>query len=155
MLNRTSHGPGFKDVRIEKVGAAHYYIAIDPIGAAFNRRTIYRWQVRGERNSLLETFDCPDPSTTTPRRNVTTTPSQALSQWNHPFVLRMADHLAHRVVKESGPQIAHQVDRMWKLVLGRTPDEEERGRAIQLVRKHNLTLLARVLFNCNEAILIE
>ena len=155
VLNRTLHGPGFKDVRIEKVGAAHYYIAIDPIGAAFNRRTIYRWQVRGERNSLLETFDCPDPSTTTPRRNVTTTPSQALSQWNHPFVLRMADHLAHRVVKDSGPQIAHQVDRMWKLVLGRTPDDEERDRAIQLVRKHNLTLLARVLFNCNEAILIE
>ena len=44
---------------------------------------------------------------------------------------------------------------MWKLVLGRTPDDEERDRAIQLVRKHNLTLLARVLFNCNEAILIE
>ena len=155
VLNRTLYGPGFKDVRIEKVGAAHYYIAIDPIGAAFNRRTIYRWQVRGERNSLLETFDCPDPSTTTPRRNVTTTPSQALSQWNHPFVLRMADHLAHRVVKETSPHIAHQVDRMWKLVLGRAADDEERDSAIQLVQKHNLTLLARVLFNCNEAILIE
>ena len=67
----------------------------------------------------------------------------------------MADHLAHRVGKESGPRIPHQVDRMWNLVLGRAPDDEERDHAIQLVRKHNLTLLARVLFNCNEAILIE
>ena len=44
---------------------------------------------------------------------------------------------------------------MWNLVLGRAPDNEERDGAIQLVQKHSLTLLARVLFNCNEAILIE
>ena len=154
-LNRRRFGPGFEDVRIETVGAAHYYIAVDRVGDAFNRRTIYRWQVRGERSALLETFDCPDPSTTAPRRNVTTTPSQALSQWNHPFVLRMARKLADRVTRESGSDVARQVVRAWRLVLGRAPDDEEKERAIRLVAKHDLSLLARVLFNCNELILIE
>ncbi len=47
-LNRRQFGPGFKDVRIDSVGSARYYVAIDPIGEDFNRRTIYRWQARGE-----------------------------------------------------------------------------------------------------------
>jgi hypothetical protein len=154
-LNRQSFGPGYKDVRIDKVPPANYYIAIDPIGAQFNRRTIYRWQVRGQRSALLDTFDCPDPSVTAPTRNVTTTPSQALSQWNHPFVLRMSKRLADRVVKEAGTDVTEQVNHAWGLVLGRAPDHDEAGTASQLVEQHGLALLARILFNSNESIWIE
>ncbi len=116
VLNRRMFGPGFKDVRTDAVGAARYYVAIDPIGEEFNRRTIYRWQARGERSSLLETFDCPDPSTTTPKRGVTTTPTQALSQWNHPFVIRMAQSLADRVENELGRRadVGEKIDRAWR-----------------------------------------
>ncbi|MCH8924416.1 MAG: PSD1 domain-containing protein, partial [Planctomycetes bacterium] len=87
-LNREQFGPGYRDVKVVEVPPAFYYLPVDPIGKQFNRRTIYRWNVRGQRSALLDTFDCPDPSVKTPKRSVTTTPSQALSQWNDAFVLR-------------------------------------------------------------------
>ena len=155
VLNEKMYGPGFKDVRIDQVPPAYYYIAIDPVGPDFNRRTIYRWMPRGQRSALLDTFDCPDPSVTAPKRSVTTTPSQALSQWNHSFILRMADHLAERVEKEAGEDVAKQVERMWQLVLGRSPNEKETKGSVQLAKQHGLPLLARVLFNTNEFIWIE
>ena len=156
-LNRRQCGPGFKDVRTDAVGAARYYVAIDPIGAEFNRRTIYRWQARGQRSSLLETFDCPDPSTTSPKRNVTTTPIQALSQWNHPFVIRMAESLAVRVRDEVGADAdpSEQVTHLWRLVLGRLPSDDEKSNSIEMIKRHGLPLVCRVLLNSNESIIIE
>ena len=102
----------------------------------------------------MDTFDCPDPSAKTPKRTVTTTPSQALSQWNDAFVLRMSDKLAERVEK-GGDEIARQVDRAWRLVLGRFPDGEEKASSARLIRDHGLPLLCRVLLNSNEFILID
>jgi hypothetical protein len=154
-LNRKMFGPGFKDVRVDQVPPANYYVAIDPIGPEFNRRTIYRWQVRGQRSALLDTFDCPDPSVTTPARSLTTTPSQALSQWNHPFVLRMSERLASRVDEEAGTEIEAQVKHVWRLVLGRSPDGDELAAARDLVQQHGLAALARTLFNSNESIWID
>jgi hypothetical protein len=130
-----------------------------------NRRTIYRWHVRGQRSPLLDTFDCPDPSVKTPQRTVSTTPSQALSQWNDSFVLRMSNRLAERIAKETGPSgdkakpedavIGQQVDRAWRLVLGRLPDADEKAKARRLVAEHGLALLCRVLVNSNEFIYID
>ena len=67
------------------------------MGPEFNRRSVYRMWTRGGRSGLLDAFDCPDPSTTTPKRAVTTTPLQALALLNNSFVLRMADKFAQRV----------------------------------------------------------
>jgi len=154
-LNSKMYGPPFKDVRIHQVPPAHYYLAIDPVGPEFDRRTIYRWHVRGQRNALLDTFDCPDPSVSSPARSITTTPSQALSQWNHPFILRMSGRLAKRVEKEAGAEIDEQVKQAWQLVLARIPDEEELSSARDLVGRHGLATLARVLFNSSESIWID
>ena len=165
-LNPTAFGPGYRDVKIEQVPPAFYYLPVDPIGPEFNRRTVYRWSPRGQRSALLDTFDCPDPSVQTPKRSVTTTPSQALSQWNNSFILRMSEEMSKRILGEYPPALAgnkgsdtdsvsSRVDRAWKLVLGRGPDEVERSKSIALVRRHGLPLLCRVLFNSNEFILIE
>jgi hypothetical protein len=154
-LNPQMYGPGFKDVRVDRVPPANYYVAIDPVGPEFNRRTVYRWHVRGQRSALLDTFDCPDPSVTTPARSRTTTPSQALSQWNHPFVLRMSDRLAERIAAEVGEKLDDQVAHAWRLVLAREPQGQELADARALVRLHGLALLARTLFNSNELIWID
>ncbi len=159
-LNRTPFGPGYRDVKIVEVPPAFYYMPIDPIGSEFNRRTIYRWNIRGQRSALLDTFDCPDPSTRTPTRMVTTTPSQALSQWNDSFILRMSEKLSERIISElrgqekaQGPQ--QQVMRAWRLVLGRSPTAEESAKSVRFVEEHGLPLLCRVLFNSNEFVLID
>ncbi len=154
-LNKEQFGPGYRDVKIVQVPPAFYYSPLDPIGKEFNRRTLYRWHVRGQRSALLDTFDCPDPSTSTPTRVVTTTPSQALSQWNDSFVTRMSKFLADRVLLEAKGDIKQQVDRVWRLVLARSPQPVESTKAESLVREHGLALLCRVLFNSNEFILID
>ena len=154
-LNPKMYGPGYKDVRLDSVPPANYYIAIDPVGHEFNRRTIYRWHVRGQRSALLDTFDCPDPSVTTPMRSVTTTPSQALSQWNHSFVLRMAKRLGERIEEEVGTESSKQVIHAWHLVLGRNPRSSESMSAQRLVEEHCLSLLTRALLNSNESIFID
>ena len=155
VLDRQQFGPGYQDVQIVLVQKAHYYVADDSVSEPCHRRTIYRWNVRGQRSALLETFDCPDPAIATPRRNVTTTPAQALTQWNSPFVLQMSKRLAERVQREAGTDAAAQVNHAWRLVLGRHPDEDEKSAASRLVKDSGLELLARVLFNSNELVWIE
>ena len=104
---------------------------------------------------MLDAFDCPDPSTATPTRTVTTTPVQALSLRNNPFVWRMAAALAKRVQNENGGDPAAQVERAWWLCLGRAPDAAEREKGIAMAQKHGLPALARVLFNSGEFVVIE
>ena len=75
---------------------------------------------RGGKNPLLDTFDCPDPSTATPKRGGTTTPLQALSLLNNSFTLRMADDLAARRRSETaGEDKSKQIARAIELAYGR------------------------------------
>jgi hypothetical protein len=101
-LNTARGGVSFKDFEPFNRGGTQFYRPIDAEGAEFNRRSIYRMWVRGGKNPLLDTFDCPDPSTTTPTRGSTTTPLQALSLLNHSFTLRMADAFGKRLAREPG-----------------------------------------------------
>ena len=127
----------------------------DPEGAEYNRRSIYRTWARGGRNPLLDTFDCPDPSTTSPQRGVTTTPLQALALLNNSFVLRMADRFAERVERETGKTTAERVQHAYLLAYGRQPTTEELSRVAPFVDQHGLAALCRVLINANEFLYIE
>ncbi len=155
VLNHTPGGPGFEDVQIQRHGGTTYYTPFDPEGEEFHRRTVYRFTPRGGQSSILNTFDCPDPSTATPRRSVTTTPLQALSLMNNSFVLRMADHLARRLETESGQETTAQIERAWQLTFGRAPSNRESQLAAELVSKHGLPSLCRGLFNSNEFVVIQ
>jgi hypothetical protein len=154
-LNLQQGGPGFEDVKEIHFNAGRYYHPIVREGSEFDRRTIYRFTPRGGRDSLLDGFDCPDPSTTTPVRTVTTTPLQALSLRNSPFIWRLAKYLSKRLKDEVGEDPAAQVEQAWLLCLGRIPDNDERQRAVGLVREHGMAALARVLFNSGEFVVIE
>jgi hypothetical protein len=151
----TRGGPGYRDVTITSLNGTAYYESIDEDRPEFRRRTIYRFVPRGGISTVLETFDCPDPSVTSPRRSVTTTPLQALSLLNNEFVLAMSKHLAERVQREAGNDELLQVRRAWRLCLERDPDPEEEQASLELIRKHGLPALARGLFNANEFVVIE
>lgn len=154
-LSPVRFGPGYRDVTIETVGAAHYYRADEQAGDQYDRRTIYRWRPRGDRSSLLEAFDCPDPSAATPERAVTTTPTQALSLWNHGFVLRISRQLAEHIEQEVGGDPNAQVRAAWQKILLREPTDEERRGGVELVSEFGLASLCRVLFNTGEAVTID
>ena len=148
-------GPGYEDVRERHFNAGRYYDPIDDPGVELNRRSIYRFSPRGARSALYDVFDCPDPSTTSHRRAVTTTPLQALTLQNNRLVWRVARQLAERVGREVGEGIDERITRAWMLVLSRAPDEDELTKARRLVETQDLAALCRVLFNSGELVLIE
>ncbi len=154
-LNRQAGGPGFEDVSSTLNNGTTYYEPIDASGAAFHRRTVYRFSPRGGRSALLDTFDCPDPSSAAPRRSVTTTPLQALSLLNNSFALRMSEQFAARVEQEAGADLAAQVRQAWQYAIARYPDETEQQASLKLVQQYGLPMLARALFNTNEFVVIE
>ena len=112
ILDSRLGGPSFRDQDIVHAPGtpATLYVAVDPKTPGLNRRTLFRAWARGGRNPLLDAFDCPDPSTTAPRRPVTTTPLQALSLMNNALVLYLSDAFAARLSREAGPDVDQQVD---------------------------------------------
>lgn len=154
-LNAQMGGPSFIDVSIVSNNGTTYYSPISKEGPEVFRRTVYRFNPRGGRSALLDTFDCPDPAATAPRRAVTTTPLQALSLLNNEFVLKMADGFAERIESEVGDQSEAQINLAWQLSIGRLPSKTEKNLASQFVAEHGLTALCRALFNISEFVVIE
>ena len=131
------------------------YAAVDPRTPGLNRRTLFRAWARGGRSPLLDAFDCPDPSTTAPRRAVTTTPLQALSLMNNALVLYLSDAFAARLAREAGPDAGRQVERAYRLAFGRGPEPDERARAGRVVERFGAATLARAIFNSNEFLYLD
>ena len=154
-LNTTQGGPGYHDFKVTIRGATYYYTPIENDDPAFYRRSIYRTWARSGRNGLLDALDCPDPSTVSPRRALTTTPLQALSMMNNAFVLRMADRFATRLKKEAGDDVAKQIVRGYVLAYGRRPVDAEVARARSAIEQHGLAVFCRAIFNSNEFIYID
>ena len=148
-LNPAIGGPSYKDFRPYEHKGAQFYEPQDFVGAEFNRRSVYRMWARGGRNSLLDVFDCPDPSTAAPKRGATTTPLQALSLLNNSFTLRMADDLAARVIRDAGEDKSKQIAGAIELSYGRPATHAEIATSLPLVEKHGLAPFCRVLLNTN------
>ena len=153
-LNRQLSGPGYQDFRPFLRGGTQFFEPLDPEGPAYQRRSIYRTWARGGHNQLLDTFDCPDPSMSTPRRSVTTTPLQALSLLNNTFILRMSDAFAADLQRTMGdsPQL---IDELFRRAWGREPVELERVKARDFVQAHGLAALCRVVLNSNAFVYVE
>jgi len=147
-------GPGYRDFRTFTFNS-QFYERLDPVGYAFQRRSIYRTWVRSGTSALLDVLDCPDPSTTAPRRAVTTTPLQALALLNNSFMLRMSAAFADRLREEAPNSAEDQVRRGFEIALVRAPAELELAAAVQLVHDHGLPAFCRALFNCNEFLYVD
>jgi hypothetical protein len=154
-LNPVMGGPGFQDFRVTVRGATYNYEPTDRAGPESQRRTVYRTWARSGRNPLLDTLDCPDPSTATHKRSVTTTPLQALTLLNSAFALRTAEQFAARVRREAGGDLGRQIKRAYRLAYGRPPTREEAAAARPVVRAHGLRILCRALFNSNEFLYVD
>jgi hypothetical protein len=148
-LNPAVGGPSYFDVRPYFFRGSQFYEPQDLVGPESNRRSVYRFTARGGRNPLLDTFDCPDPSTATPRRGSTTTPLQALSLLNGSFTLRMADHFAERLRREGGPDADAQIRLAFRLAYGRPPTDAEAAASREVVARHGLTPFCRAILNTN------
>ncbi len=148
-LNRERGGPGFRPFEV-RVFNTHFYDLKDSDEVVMKRRSIYRIVVRSGGDPLLEAFDCPDSAFKAPRRGITTTPLQSLVLMNNSFVMRQANRLAQRIEREADAILPAQVERAYRLTLGRAPRSSEATSAITHVRKHGLESLCWALFNSSE-----
>jgi hypothetical protein len=89
------------------------------------RRTIYGFVDRLNLPGLYRTFDFPDPSTTSPRRDQTTVAPQALFLMNHPFMTDISRSILARsdIAARSDPK--SKLTRLFQLVYSRPMSEEE------------------------------
>jgi hypothetical protein len=92
------------------------------------RRTLYGFIDRQNLDGLYRTFDFPNPDASSPRRFVTTVPSQALFLLNNPFVLEAAARLAGRVEAAASDEDA-RITAFFRTTLGRAPTDAERAAA--------------------------
>ena len=153
-LNSAMGGPGFRPFKITEFNST-FYDLFDQDRPDFNRRTVYRISVNSAKDPLLESFDCPEPSVKAPRRNITTTPLQALGLMNNPFVLRQAKYLAERVRDDVGADPGECSMRAYQLAFGRPPNEHEKQRAIAHIAEHGLTSFCWALVNSSEFLYVK
>jgi len=153
LLDRKTGGPGYVDVDYKDTNGTTYYVPKSQEPPECFRRTVYRFNPRCERVSMLDVLDCPDPSATAPKRAMTTTPLQALSLLNSSFVFQMSDALVDRWSKEGSSQAA--IRGLFQSVLLRDPTPEELLQAQVLVGEHGLRALARALWNSNEFLVLD
>lgn len=148
-LNLQVGGPSFKPFTTTVFNTTFYHL-FDHDTPEFNRRTIYRMMVNTAKSPLLDTLDCPAPSIGAPKRRTTTTPLQALSLMNDPFVVRQAKRFAERLRRTAGKQADAQVALGYRLAFGRTPLATEVLAAQAVARNEGLESLCWALLNASE-----
>ena len=115
---------------------------------------IYAHKIRMEPVPVFGAFDCPDAGQAMPRRGQSTTAIQALNLFNSPFVAEQSAATAARVERAAGESLDGQVRHAYLLTLGRDPADDEAAACREVVARHGLATLCRVLFNSNEFLFI-
>jgi hypothetical protein len=152
-LNPRMGGPGYHLWQY-----SGYVIVFKPkavLGPEEFRRMIYQFKPRLQQDRTFGVFDCPDATTTMPRRNRSTTALQALNLLNDPFVLDQSQRFAARLRHEAGSETQAQIRRAFRLAFGREPSSVETNAAKKLVEAHGLAVLCRALFNANEFVFVN
>lgn len=146
-------GPGFKLFEPNSNYVRVYYPK-QTFEPEDSRRMIYWHKPRMRLDDTFGVFDCPDAGQVQPKRTRSTTPLQALSLLNSPFLLQQSESFAERLKRERGDDARAQVQRAFELVFQRQPEPAELGQAIEVVRKEGLETLCRALLNANEFLYI-
>jgi hypothetical protein len=90
---------------------------------SFVRRTVYGKVSRFRLDEYLQLFDFPSPNISAEKRFTTTVPLQRLFLMNSDFMQVEAEALAARVATE--PDNRARIKKMYEIVYGRQPSEEE------------------------------
>jgi mono/diheme cytochrome c family protein len=116
------------------------------------RRSIYVFSKRSIRYPLFETFDQPNLINSCERRNRSTIAPQALLLMNNNFIITQARFFAERLKLDAGDDARAQVERAYRLALGRAPREFERAKAVEYIQSspNGLAEFCQLLFNLNE-----
>jgi len=147
-LDLTMGGPGFSLFEANKNYVRVYNPKTEFETGDF-RRMIYWSKPRMRLDDTFGVFDCPDAGQVQPKRTRSTTPLQALSLLNSPFLVQQSEAFAERLKRERS-DLSAQVQRAFELVFQRTPSSDELSNAIALAKNDSLETLCRAMLNANE-----
>lgn len=127
----------------EQIRDAMLYVSggLDPrmggpgVAASSPRRSIYVKVIRNTRYPLFDLFDMSDGLGSSGKRNVTTTPTQALLMVNGSFVLARAEAMASRLSRLNKGDNRRLVITAYRAAYGREPTAEEIEIAISFLRE--------------------
>lgn len=132
-----------------------------PFNAVYetNKRSAFMMVQRQRRHPFLALFDGADPNASTPLRQSTTVPTQALYFINDPFFHAQAGALA--TVLLTTPKEKDRLSQAYRKLFQRDPTRAERDRAERFLNNYpgsaeeQWSALARVLLASNEFLYVE
>jgi hypothetical protein len=101
-----------------------------------NRRSLYIFTRRSVAYPLLETFDMASPEQVHSKRDVTSTPLQALTLYNNDQVFGWSKDLAGRVIREAGDNESARLNRLYQILFARNPDKVEKKMLVAFLDSH-------------------
>jgi hypothetical protein len=93
----------------------------------WNRRSLYVFTRRSVPYPMLQPFDMASAQQVHSKRDVTTTPMQALTLLNDEQVYQWSQALAGRIVREAGGDPSAELDRLYDILFSRKPNENEKS----------------------------
>jgi hypothetical protein len=91
------------------------------------RRSLYVFTRRSFPYPITQNFDPANPNNPHHKRDVTTTPLQALTMFNSEIVFDWSQALAGRVINEAGNNEDAQLNRVYEILFSRAPTKTERA----------------------------
>lgn len=124
------------------------------------KRSIYIYQQRTLNMPLLQTFDAPVCDESRPRRQLSTTPLQALAMYNGPLVTAEVAHFAKRVMTESDESTNGRIQHAIRIAFCRNATEDELAQLSEFFdsfenEQEAMISVCRVLYNSSEFLYIN
>ncbi|MFU8787458.1 MAG: DUF1549 and DUF1553 domain-containing protein [Methylobacter sp.] len=92
-----------------------------------NRRSLYVFTRRSIPYPILDSFNMASPQEAHSKREVTTTPLQALTLFNSELIFDWSKSLAGRVINESSEAESDRINRLYQILFARNATNEEQG----------------------------
>jgi len=110
----------------------------DDSGDSINqKRSMFEKLDRNRIPEMFDVFDYPNPGLVSGNRNTSTVPTQALYMMNSGFVLKEANAAATKILKVEGLDDQQRLALVYKITLGRIPNEAEKSLALAYLKKHD------------------
>lgn len=104
------------------------------------RRSLYVFTRRSFPYPITQNFDPANPNNPHHKRDVTTTPLQALTLFNSEIVFDWSQALAGRVINEAGNNEDAQLNRVYEILFSRDPNKAERAALKQFLAQQQIAI---------------